>query len=288
MTFRHKEYCCFFICVNVVRSFCSVTWVCRTNTDYIQPPSSSCGELENKVQALEIQVKQLQKLMQQQGSSTFTTIDGIPRDCEEIYGNGTRTNGLYVISPDGKCPFFVYCDMTNGGWTVIQRRIDGKVNFYRPWADYVNGFGDLDGSHWLGLEKIHRLTGDGNQIYFDIENYDGSKEYAHYKVFTVHGAATVYRMNVDAFGYEGTLKELLSYHDNRKFSTYDRDNDASTGNCCKDSLDGGGWWYNDCYRLGNMNGVFGKKELGGTGYYDGGHIEIKTVVIKVKSVNGVC
>jgi hypothetical protein len=41
-------------------------------------------------------------------------------DCEAIYENGPRTDGMYMISPDGRCPFLVYCDMKNGGWTVIQ------------------------------------------------------------------------------------------------------------------------------------------------------------------------
>jgi len=41
-------------------------------------------------------------------------------DCEELYTEGFHLDGVYAISPDGRCPFFVYCDMTNGGWTVIQ------------------------------------------------------------------------------------------------------------------------------------------------------------------------
>ena len=53
------------------------------------------------------------------------------------------SDGVYIISPDGRCPFRVYCDMTNGGWTLIQKRQDGSVNFYRPWDDYVDGFGDI-------------------------------------------------------------------------------------------------------------------------------------------------
>ena len=52
------------------------------------------------------------------------------------------------------------CDMTSDGgkWTVIQRRINGSVDFYLNWTDYVNGFGDLEGEFWYGLENIHCLT----------------------------------------------------------------------------------------------------------------------------------
>ena len=64
-------------------------------------------------------------------------------DCTEIYNDGSRTDGVYVISPDSRCPFRVYCDMTNGGWTLIQRRQDGSVNFHRSWDEYVEGFGDV-------------------------------------------------------------------------------------------------------------------------------------------------
>ena len=45
-----------------------------------------------------------------------------------------------------------------GKWIVIQRRINDSVDFYLNWTDYVNGFGDLEGEFWYGLENIHCLT----------------------------------------------------------------------------------------------------------------------------------
>ena len=140
-----------------------------------------------------------------------------------------------------------------------------------------------EGEHWLGLEKIHRLTRTGSQIYFHLENYDGSVDHAHYKVFKVHDATTCYQMKVDKFGYVGTISEYFSYHDGMKFSTFDRDNDANSGNCAKDSLDGGAWWYNSCYRLGNFKGLYGKREAHGLGYYTTRFNLIRNTQVKLKS-----
>ena len=62
-------------------------------------------------------------------------------------------SGVYHILPNGTTceePIQVFCDMnTTGKWIVFQRRQDGSVDFYRNWTDYVNGFGDLEGEHWL-------------------------------------------------------------------------------------------------------------------------------------------
>ena len=33
---------------------------------------------------------------------------------------------------------------------VVQRRQDGSEDFYRDWLDYQEGFGKVDGEHWLG------------------------------------------------------------------------------------------------------------------------------------------
>lgn len=33
---------------------------------------------------------------------------------------------------------------------LIQRRLDGSINFTRDWADYENSFGCLESEFWLG------------------------------------------------------------------------------------------------------------------------------------------
>ena len=69
-------------------------------------------------------------------------------------------NKVYSIDLDGSGSFNVSCDLTTGGrgWTVFQRRHRGSVDFYRNWNDYKNGFGNMFGEFWLGLDKINRLT----------------------------------------------------------------------------------------------------------------------------------
>ena len=93
-------------------------------------------------------------------------------NCAELYKAGNTTSGVYTIYPDGLGAFDVYCDQSTGGggWTVIQKRMDGSVNFDRSWCDFKRGFGNLNGEFWLGLTKINRLTWrTKNKLRVDLE-----------------------------------------------------------------------------------------------------------------------
>ena len=83
-----------------------------------------------------------------------------PKDCFDLLEAGERNSGVYTIYPLKNGPVSVYCDMISrgGGWTLFHRREDGSVNFNRTWDEYREGFGDLNGDHWLGNKHIHAMT----------------------------------------------------------------------------------------------------------------------------------
>ena len=142
------------------------------------------------------------------------------------------------------------CDTTtdNGGWIVIQRRVDGRVDFYRDWEAYRNGFGTVKSDFWLGNEKIHAITNTGRyELRVDLK-YNGQSEYARYDRFSIAGESNNYKLTVGS--YSGTAGDSLTRHNGSPFRTKDRDNGP---NCAKTYT--GAWWYtpSHCY-VSNLNG----------------------------------
>ncbi|XP_062591497.1 ryncolin-1-like [Saccostrea cucullata] len=171
---------------------------------------------------------------------------------------GNRTSAIYNIYPwdrynPKKNPVQVQCDMSTagGGWTVIQNRVDGKVNFSRSWEEYKFGFGDRTTSYWIGNDVIHDLTKkNDSSLYVSITGKDGTTHYIQYDTFSIAGEDDDYRLFIDGKA-TGTLDDRIRIGtdgDNingMKFSTYDKDNDLSS-NHCTDLMGVGGWWFNRC------------------------------------------
>ncbi|XP_048363077.1 fibrinogen-like protein 1 isoform X2 [Sphaerodactylus townsendi] len=144
-----------------------------------------------------------------------------------------------------------------GGWTVIQRRQDGTVNFNRTWNEYKDGFGDLNGEFWMGNENIHKITNQGDySLRIDLEDWNNKHKHAFYQLFSIEDEANYYRLHVESFS--GTVEDSFAwYHNKRSFSTPD------SGNICA-AISHGGWWYHQCF-FSNLNGV----------YYKGGRYSLK-------------
>ncbi|KAK3727137.1 hypothetical protein RRG08_048235 [Elysia crispata] len=84
-----------------------------------------------------------------------------PVVCERGMGDRvTKTYPRYVITTDQTIQRQILCETQTdgGGWTVIQRRAAGDVDFYRDWTTYRKGFGSLTVDFWLGNEAIYNLT----------------------------------------------------------------------------------------------------------------------------------
>uniref|UniRef100_A0A3B1IKS5 Fibrinogen beta chain n=1 Tax=Astyanax mexicanus TaxID=7994 RepID=A0A3B1IKS5_ASTMX len=207
------------------------------------------------------------------------------KDCEDIFRKGGEASQMYMVRPEPvQVPYKVYCEQTtqNGGWLLIQNRLDGSVDFGRRWDDYKRGFGNVafdvgkgycetPGEYWLGNDRISQLTKMGpTEVLIEMQDWTGAKVHAQYQQFTVQGEASNYILAVDK--YTGTAgntlvegaKELfgvnrtMTIHNGMMFSTYDRDNDRwvpgdPSKQCSRE--DGGGWWYNSCHSA-NPNGRY--------------------------------
>ncbi|XP_005113499.1 ficolin-2-like, partial [Aplysia californica] len=173
-----------------------------------------------------------------------------PQSCASAKGLGPRP---VVRLSSGQ---LVVCDTVTdqGGWIVIQRRVSADVDFFRDWADYRNGFGDLSGNFWLGLEKIHQLTNQERyELRFDLK-FRGKNYYSSYDNFSLSGETENYKIHIS--GFLGNIsQDNMAYHNGAEFSTKDRDNDeSSTHNCAK--AHHGAWWYKNCHYV-NPNGLWG-------------------------------
>ncbi|KAL6106915.1 fgl2 [Pungitius sinensis] len=184
------------------------------------------------------------------------------RDCSDQLLRGSKKSGVYLVTPDLRSRSFpVFCDMEldAGGWTLLQRRQDGSVSFNRSWDEYRSGFGELyGGEFWLGNNMIHLLTRDRDMVLrVELEDFDGVMEYAEYEHFRVASERMRYRLTVGA--YSGTAGDALRFsksydHNNKAFTTPDRDNDRyPSGNC--GAYYSSGWWFDSCMAA-NLNGKY--------------------------------
>ncbi|KAM7343090.1 fibrinogen-like protein 1 [Cochliomyia hominivorax] len=179
-----------------------------------------------------------------------------PRSCAEAT-SCTHRSGIYQIKLTQMSlePFLVSCDITShgGDWTVILRRADNSENFDRVWSDYVNGFGNVQGDFFIGLDRLHAMTNyNGPQELIFLLKDKNEEKYAKYDNFVVGHDYELYRLN-HVGAYSGNAGDSFSYHLKQKFSTRDHDNDKDGKRNCA-ALIRTGFWYNQCPKAKEFGG----------------------------------
>ena len=86
----------------------------------------------------------------------------------------------------------------------------------------------MDGEYWLGLEHLYWLTQQTHyQLRVALEDWQGRQVYAEYDSFSVEPESDWYRLRLGE--YQGNAGDSLSWHNNKAFTTLDRDKDGFTG-----------------------------------------------------------
>ncbi|XP_039387688.1 angiopoietin-2 isoform X1 [Mauremys reevesii] len=178
------------------------------------------------------------------------------KDCAEAFKSGLTTSGIYTITvPNSAEEKKTYCDMESngGGWTVIQRRKDGSVDFHRTWKEYKMGFGDPAGEYWLGNELVSQLTNQKRYVLkIHLKDWEGNEAYSLYEHFYLASEELKYRIQLK--GLTGTAGKISSISQpGNDFSTKDADNDKCICKCSQ--MLTGGWWFDAC-GPSNLNGMY--------------------------------
>ncbi|XP_016981107.1 fibrinogen-like protein 1 [Drosophila rhopaloa] len=217
------------------------------------------GQTKSKEDILKVKEEDL-KNRDEQISTLTTQIQALENTKSELSSQLSE----YQIKLREMEPFKVSCASSPRGWTVIQRRIDGSVNFNRTWNDYKSGFGNVSGEFFIGLEKLHRMTeARPHELYIKLGMVNGSTSYARYDDFKIGSEKENYKLK-NLGKYSGEAGDSLTYSKNQKFSTFDRDNgNIFDFNC---AFRDGAWWHKYCPHS-MLNGKYFKDGKGRGGIH---------------------
>uniref|UniRef100_A0A8W7Q222 Fibrinogen C-terminal domain-containing protein n=2 Tax=Anopheles coluzzii TaxID=1518534 RepID=A0A8W7Q222_ANOCL len=237
------------------------------------------SRMQTQLEQLQLSVKQtqleqerlkqdfFQKLAHQDSGVYLVQLIRFSNESFEVFRDGSNNHGY------------------GSNWTVFQRRFDGTVDFNRNWTDYKNGFGNLWGEHWLGLEKLKKiLDTERHELLIVMEDFEGVTAFAKYDNFMIGNASEKYRLKSLGL-HTGIVGDSFSSQLNCNFTTFDQD--ATT--LCAATFKSGGW-HSNCYQS-NLNGIYmkGGKQDSNKGihwyYFRGYRYSLKATKMMIRPYN---
>ncbi|XP_062134482.1 fibrinogen C domain-containing protein 1-like [Drosophila sulfurigaster albostrigata] len=259
-----NEEKCYGYCFNIIQPVLEHTVHIQVKDQQILKLAKQIEDLKMKVAIFEETIKNKDEQILVSDKYKNETLELFSQSKEKVIEYKTKLENclapncigkvtdIYEIKVPGIDAFSVPCDsrLAGAGWTVIQRRMDGSVDFNRNWTDYRQGFGDLRGEFFIGLDKLHLITkSQTHELYIYLNN---GEAYARYDNFYIGDEEEFYK--IKSIGrYSGNVGDALSNHFGSKFSTSDRDNDVSSNHCGQQYKSG--WWFTNCY-TSNLNGLY--------------------------------
>ena len=161
-------------------------------------------------------------------------------------------HGRQVLLESTLPPFPVFCTIDK--FIVVQRRrAPFDLSFNRTWNDYKNGFGDVSGEFWLGLEKLYRIT---NQPYvkysiLDMKLTSGASYYYECNNFYIAGEKELYKIVSIGTATANTARYFLIV--GHRFATRDKDVNLKCG------ANYNGFWYHSTMCTSYLYVAFNKK-----------------------------
>ncbi|XP_073828563.1 microfibril-associated glycoprotein 4-like [Musca autumnalis] len=205
-------------------------------------------KLNNNYADLNKKIEDISKRQQEQEKEIKTLVEHVQRMNFTNYNFNTEVNNGPTLS------------INTNNWTTILRRIDGSVDFYRNWTDYKAGFGNPpQGEFFIGLQKLHELTTSvpKTELKIVLEDWEGNEFIALYDGFQIADETEKYKIKLLG-NYSGNAEDSMAYHRDKKFSTFDNENDNSSSTNCA-MLWKGAWWFDNCY-YSHLTGPYKQKE----------------------------